>query len=140
MLGGAKPWQLEGAITEKTACIATVFGPFIRSGLPLPELAAIGRKHSIPVIVDAAAEVPPMSNLTRFIKEGADLVMFSGGKGTGGPQGAGLLARAEGPDRSCLRERAQPAQPQGRHWPRHEGHQGRASGHGDRPGAVPGVR
>lgn len=92
MLGGAKAWQLEAAITEKTACIATVFSPFIKRGLPVSELAAIGRKRGIPVIVDAAAEVPPMANLTRFLKEGADLVMFSGGKGIGGPQGAGLLA------------------------------------------------
>jgi L-seryl-tRNA(Ser) seleniumtransferase len=92
MLGGAKAWQLEAAITERTACIATVFAPFMKRGLPLPELAAIGRKHGVPVIVDAAAEVPPMANLTRFVREGADLVMFSGGKGIGGPQGAGLLA------------------------------------------------
>ncbi len=92
MLGGANPWQLEAAITEKTVCIATAFSPFIKRGLSVPELAAIGKKHGVPVIVDAAAEVPPKANLTRFIKEGADLVMFSGGKGIGGPQGAGLLA------------------------------------------------
>ncbi len=92
MLGGAKAWQLEAAITEKTVCIATTFSPFIHRGLTVAELAVIGKKHNIPVIVDAAAEVPPMANLTRFIKEGADLVMFSGGKGIGGPQGAGLLA------------------------------------------------
>jgi L-seryl-tRNA(Ser) seleniumtransferase len=92
MLSGARPWELEGAITDKTVCIATVFSPFAKRGLSIPELAAIGKKHGVPVIVDAAAEVPPMSNLTRFIKEGADLVMFSGGKGIGGPQGAGLLA------------------------------------------------
>ncbi len=92
MLGGAKAWQLEAAITDKTACIATTFSPFIKRGLSVAELAAIGHKHGVPVIVDAAAEVPPMANLTRFVKEGADLVMFSGGKGIGGPQGAGLLA------------------------------------------------
>lgn len=92
MLGGAQPWQLEAAITDKTVCIATAFSPGIRRGLPVSELAAIGHRRGVPVIVDAAAEVPPMANLTRFVKEGADLVMFSGGKGIGGPQGAGLLA------------------------------------------------
>jgi L-seryl-tRNA(Ser) seleniumtransferase len=92
MLGGAKAWQLEAAITDRTVCIATAFGPWMKRGLPVSELAEIGRKHNLPVIVDAAAEVPPMENLTRFVKEGADLVMFSGGKGIGGPQGAGLLA------------------------------------------------
>lgn len=92
MLGGAKPYQLEAAITDRTAAIATVFGPFIRRGLPLPELCAVAHKHGVPVIVDAAAEVPPMENLTKLIKQGADLVLFSGGKGIGGPQNAGLLA------------------------------------------------
>ncbi|MBI2964645.1 MAG: aminotransferase class V-fold PLP-dependent enzyme [Chloroflexi bacterium] len=92
MLGGAKPYQLEAAITDKTVAIATVFGPFIRRGLPLPELCEIAHKHGVPVVVDAAAEVPPMENLTKFIKQGADLVLFSGGKGIGGPQNTGLLA------------------------------------------------
>ena len=92
MLRGARPYQLEAAITERTAAIATVFGPFIGRGLPLPELCAIAHKHGIPVIVDAAAEVPPLENLTKFVKQGADLVAFSGGKGIGGPQNAGLLA------------------------------------------------
>ena len=41
--------------------------------------------------VDAAAELPPQSNLQRFIADGADLVAFSGGKALGGPQGSGIL-------------------------------------------------
>jgi D-glucosaminate-6-phosphate ammonia-lyase len=44
------------------------------------------------VIVDAAAELPPRTNLRRFIAEGADLVTFSGGKAIGGPQSSGILA------------------------------------------------
>ena len=46
----------------------------------------------MPVIVDAAAELPPRSNLRRFLAEGADLVVFSGGKAIGGPQASGILA------------------------------------------------
>jgi L-seryl-tRNA(Ser) seleniumtransferase len=92
MLGSGKAYQLEAAITDRTVAIATVFGPFIRRGLPLPELCAVAHRHGVPVIVDAAAEVPPMENLTKFIKQGADLVLFSGGKGIGGPQNTGLLA------------------------------------------------
>ena len=45
----------------------------------------------VPVLVDAAAELPPASNLRRFIDEGADLVAFSGGKGIGGPSASGIL-------------------------------------------------
>ena len=48
--------------------------------------------ESIPVIVDAAAQLPPKSNLRRFFDLGADLVAFSGGKAIGGPQASGILA------------------------------------------------
>ena len=41
--------------------------------------------------MDAAGQLPPASNLKRFIAEGADLVCFSGGKAIGGPQGSGIL-------------------------------------------------
>ena len=49
-------------------------------------------RKGVPVIVDAAAELPPRANLRRFIAEGADLVVFSGGKAIGGPQASGILA------------------------------------------------
>ncbi len=44
------------------------------------------------MIVDAAAELPPTSNLRRYVDEGAALVAFSGGKAIRGPQGSGILA------------------------------------------------
>jgi L-seryl-tRNA(Ser) seleniumtransferase len=59
--------------------------------VPLPEVAEVAHRHGLPVIVDAAAALPPRANLRRFISEGADLVAFSGGKAIGGPQGSGLL-------------------------------------------------
>jgi len=45
----------------------------------------------MPVLVDAAAELPPQANLRRFVEEGADLVVFSGGKAIGGPSASGIL-------------------------------------------------
>ena len=60
--------------------------------MPLPAVAEIAHRHGLPVIVDAAAELPPRSNLRRFIAEGADVVVFSGGKAIGGPQASGILA------------------------------------------------
>jgi len=45
----------------------------------------------LPLLVDAAAQLPPAANLHRFIAEGADLVAFSGGKAIGGPQSSGIL-------------------------------------------------
>ena len=87
-----KPYQLEEAITENTCAMAWIAAPFMRDPMPLKEAALIAHNRGISVIVDAAAEVPPPENLTRFIAQGADMVGYSGGKGIGGPQGTGMLA------------------------------------------------
>jgi L-seryl-tRNA(Ser) seleniumtransferase len=50
------------------------------------------RPRGIPVIVDAAAQLPPKANLRTIVADGADLVAFSGGKAIGGPQSSGILA------------------------------------------------
>jgi D-glucosaminate-6-phosphate ammonia-lyase len=84
--------DLASAINENTACIAFVVAPFVPEGIGLEETIRVAHEHGVPVIVDAAAEVPPRSNLSRFHKMGADMVAFSGGKGIGGPQSSGLLA------------------------------------------------
>jgi L-seryl-tRNA(Ser) seleniumtransferase len=55
------------------------------------EFAELGKKHNVPTFNDAAADVPPVENLFKYIKMGFDLVTFSGGKGIRGPQSAGLL-------------------------------------------------
>jgi uncharacterized pyridoxal phosphate-dependent enzyme len=47
--------------------------------------------RGIPCFNDAAADVPPISNLWNYTEMGFDLVTFSGGKGIRGPQNAGLL-------------------------------------------------
>lgn len=57
----------------------------------LAECVAIANKARIPILIDAAAELPPHENLSAYTKMGADLVAFSGGKGLRGPQNAGLL-------------------------------------------------
>ena len=90
--GSARPEDLDAAINDNTACVAYVIGPFIAPGIGLEETVRVAHARAVPVIVDAAAEVPPRANLTRFHKMGADMVAFSGGKGIGGPQSAGLLA------------------------------------------------
>ncbi len=51
----------------------------------------IAREHHVPTFNDAAADVPPISNLWNYTGMGFDLVTFSGGKGIRGPQNAGLL-------------------------------------------------
>jgi len=85
------------AITERTAAIAYFFatsGEFpVDSGesASVAGNCALARAAGVPVIVDAASELPPASNLTAYLNEGADLVIFSGGKGLRGPQCTGLI-------------------------------------------------
>ncbi len=66
----------------------------VRSGAdaqPLPKIVEIAHSHDTPVIVDAAAELPPKSNLRRYVNEGADLVIYSAGKTIAAPNNSGIL-------------------------------------------------
>ena len=86
------PWELEGAINERTAAVAYLCAPFTsRRMLPLAQVCEIAHAHNVPVIVDAASMLPPRDNLHRYLRDGADMVQFSGGKGVRGPQGTGIL-------------------------------------------------
>jgi L-seryl-tRNA(Ser) seleniumtransferase len=82
-------WELEAAIDEQ--CAGFVFVATPSSLACLPVVLAVMHRHGLPVIVDAAAQLPPAANLRRFVDQGADLVVFSGGKALGGPQASGLL-------------------------------------------------
>jgi L-seryl-tRNA(Ser) seleniumtransferase len=81
--------DFRAAIGPRTAGILWVAQPW--SEPALPDLARVAADAGVPVLVDAAAQLPPASNLQRFIAEGADLVCFSGGKAIGGPQSSGIL-------------------------------------------------
>ncbi|MEC9096815.1 MAG: selenocysteine synthase [Planctomycetota bacterium] len=82
-------WEYEAAINNNTAGILYVYTG--ESAPALNEVIALGQEHSLPVLVDAAGELPPPSNLKTLIASGANLVAFSGGKAIGGPQATGLL-------------------------------------------------
>jgi len=89
--------DIESAITDKTVAIAFVFftskrGCDLES---LKEVVKMGKKHGIPVIVDAAAELPPIENLRDIVATGADLVAFSGGKDIRGPNDTGFIIGRE---------------------------------------------
>jgi L-seryl-tRNA(Ser) seleniumtransferase len=87
------PWELEAAISPRTAAVLYIAGAHLaRGALPLPEVVAIAHASGVPVVVDAAAQLPPPENLWRFTREqGADLAIFSGGKDLCGPQASGMI-------------------------------------------------
>jgi len=83
--------DLERAVNERTVMML-----FLNANDPIgriksAEFAELGKKHRIPTFTDAAADVPPTENLSKYLKMGFDLVTFSGGKGLCGPQSSGLL-------------------------------------------------
>ena len=90
---GTDERELEAAITPSTACVVYFAGAHFAAGaLPLEQVIAAAHASGVPVIVDAAAQIPPIANLWHFTRDlGADLAIFSGGKGLRGPQSAGLV-------------------------------------------------
>ena len=88
----AHSWQLDAAITDRTAAVAYLCAPFSSNRvLPLETVCQIAHQRHVPVIVDAASMLPPRQNLYQYLHDGADLVVYSGGKGIRGPQGTGIL-------------------------------------------------
>ena len=88
--GYIAPWHIESAIHTNTVAIHWVCMDLL-GAVSLKDTITIAHRHHLPVIVDAAAALPPMENLQYFISEGADLVVFSGGKAIRGPQASGIL-------------------------------------------------
>jgi len=84
--------SFESAITERTACLVWFAGALAVKSPSIENVIAIAKKHHVPVLVDAAAQIPPISNLWHYTKVlGCEGVVFSGGKGIRGPQSAGLV-------------------------------------------------
>ena len=89
---GATEEQMLQAINDKTAAIFYFYNPArVEGQVPLERGIEIARRSGIPLVIDAAAQIPPVDNLWRFTQMGADLVLFSGGKGLCGPQSSGLI-------------------------------------------------
>ncbi|MFO1002694.1 MAG: DegT/DnrJ/EryC1/StrS family aminotransferase [Planctomycetaceae bacterium] len=82
--------QIASLITPRTAAIGFVWMG-INEEPGFDQLVELAHQHGLPVIVDAAFAMPPVTNLTSFIRRGADLVAYSGGKHLGGPQASGVL-------------------------------------------------
>lgn len=88
-----QPWELDAAWSPRTACLLYFAGDHYAAGaLPLLDVVAWARQRDVPVLVDAAAQIPPVANLWQLTRDvAADLAIFSGGKALRGPQSTGLV-------------------------------------------------
>ena len=120
------------ALDDDTAAVVHYLGK--QTLEQLAEVVAVAEPRGIPVIVDAAAQLPPRSNLTEPVRLGAGLVVFSGGNGLRGPQSSGLVVGKAGADPGGEHERLA-RQLRG---PRHEGGQGGVDEPARRRRALPG--
>lgn len=86
-------WELAGALSEKPAALLFIASQkHSRSGLPLTDCVRLAKKYGVPVIVDAAAQIPPVKSLWEYTACGADIALFSGGKALRASQSVGFAA------------------------------------------------
>ncbi|MTI18203.1 hypothetical protein E1162_13230 [Rhodobacteraceae bacterium RKSG542] len=88
------PLDLQQAINDRTAAVfffAGEGGWMAPGGLSFEDTQNICSERAVPLIVDCAAQIPPIENLWRYTQAGADAAIFSGGKDLKGPQSSGLI-------------------------------------------------
>ncbi len=82
--------ELESAFNERTAMAYILGGPGDDGPLGTRVVAEVARRHNVPLVVDAAAEILTLKPNVH-LERGASAVAYSGGKCIRGPQAAGLL-------------------------------------------------
>ncbi len=83
--------ELEAAINSRTAMLFFLNMAEHRGEINRKDFVGIAKRSGVPCLIDAAADIPPVENLSALTKMGYDLAAFSGGKGLRGPQSSGLL-------------------------------------------------
>jgi len=83
--------ELDKAVSDKTAMMFFLNKAEPKGQIKRAEWIEVAKKHGIPTLNDAAADVPPKERLKDYVDEGFDMVVFSGGKGLTGPQASGML-------------------------------------------------
>lgn len=111
---GASADDVRRAIGPKTVALWWFQGVMNRpTELTFDECVTIAHEAGVPVLVDAAAQLPPPENLWRYTQRGADAVVFSGGKDLRAPQSTGMILGRRDLIEAC-RAHANPNQGVGR--------------------------
>jgi uncharacterized pyridoxal phosphate-dependent enzyme len=83
--------ELDRATSERTAMMFFLNYAEPNVKIKRDEWVHVARERGVVSFNDAAADVPPREHLSQYVREGFDLVAFSGGKGLRGPQCSGIL-------------------------------------------------
>jgi L-seryl-tRNA(Ser) seleniumtransferase len=83
--------ELDRAINDRTAMMFFYNENEPMGKIDRHEWIRVGKERGVPTFNDAAADTPPVERLSQYVREGFDLVGFSGGKGIRGPQCSGIL-------------------------------------------------
>jgi len=90
-----QPEHIEEAINDNTCALYYVINGNLYEGsrdlergdpgrlegeVPLVKVSEIAKKHNLPLIIDAADQIPPITNTKKLVDIGGGLVIFSGGK------------------------------------------------------------
>ncbi|ATO47400.1 hypothetical protein C5L30_000123 [Companilactobacillus farciminis] len=88
-----KPEHLEMQITDQTAAILYIKSHHTvqKSMLTIPEAIEVAHRHNLPLVLDAAAE----EDLLKYVKMGADIVIYSGAKAIEGPASGVIFGKEE---------------------------------------------
>jgi L-seryl-tRNA(Ser) seleniumtransferase len=85
------PADVQRAVGERTALMFFMNLADEDGRIKRAEWIELARRHKVPTLLDAAADVPPVERLAEYNRMGFDLVAFSGGKAIRGPNDTGLL-------------------------------------------------
>ena len=83
--------ELHNAVNQKTAMMHFTNFANAAGKIKVDEWVKLAKQYSLPAMIDAAADTPPVSHLWDYANMGYDLITFSGGKAIRGPQCAGVL-------------------------------------------------
>jgi L-seryl-tRNA(Ser) seleniumtransferase len=83
--------EVRAAVNERTALMFFMNFNDADGRIGRREWLELARRHRLPTLLDAAADVPPVGRLSEYNRMGFDLVSFSGGKALRGPNDTGLL-------------------------------------------------
>ena len=83
--------ELDRAINERTAMMFFLNKADPDGKIRRDEWIRVSKDRGVPTFNDAASDTPPKDALWKYVREGFDLVAFSGGKALMGPQCSGLL-------------------------------------------------